>query len=134
MALGFATTLRTARASQIVAAIDAGAGAGKLRLYNGTRPATGGAVTTLLAELTFSDPCGTVTSGVLTFSAIASDASADTTGTATWFRIVDSTGAFVLDGTITVTGGGGDITMTSTSIQAGVTVDATSLVFTEDNV
>ena len=134
MALGFATTLRTARASQIVAAIDAGAGAGKLRLYNGTRPATGGAVTTLLAELTFSDPCGTVTNGVLTFSAIASDASADTTGTATWFRIVDSTGAFVLDGTITVTGGGGDITMTSTSIQAGVTVDATSLVFTEDNV
>ena len=134
MALGFATTLRTARASQIVAAIDAGAGAGKLRLYNGTRPATGGAVTTLLAELTFSDPCGTVTSGVLTFSGIASDASADNTGTATWFRIVDSTGAFVLDGTITVTGGGGDITMTSTSIQAGVTVDGTSLVFTEDNV
>ena len=134
MALGFATTLRTARASQIVAAIDAGAGAGKLRLYNGTRPATGGAVTTLLAELTFSDPCGTVTSGVLTISAIASDASADNTGTATWFRIVDSTGAFVLDGTITGTGGGGDITMTSTSIQAGVTVDATSLVFTEDNV
>ncbi len=134
MALGFATTLRTARASQIVAAIDAGAGAGKLRLYNGTRPATGGTVTTLLAELTFSDPCGTVTNGVLTFSAIASDASADTTGTATWFRIVDSTGAFVLDGTITVTGGGGDITMTSTSIQAGVTVDATSLLFTEDNV
>ena len=83
MALGFATTLRTARASQIVAAIDAGAGAGKLRLYNGTRPATCGAVTTLLAELTFSDPCGTVTSGVLTFSAIASDASADNTGTAT---------------------------------------------------
>jgi len=134
MALGFATTLRTARASQIVAAIDAGAGAGKLRLYNGTRPATGGAVTTLLAELTFSDPCGTVTNGVLTFSAIASDTSANNTGTATWFRIVDSTGAFVLDGTITVTGGGGDITMTSTSIQAGVTVDATSLVFTEDNV
>lgn len=134
MALGFATTLRTARASQIVAAIDAGAGAGKLRLYNGTRPATGGAVTTLLAELTFSDPCGTVTNGVLTFSAITSDAMADNTGTATWFRIVDSTGAFVLDGTITVTGGGGDITMTSTSIQAGVTVDATSLVFTEDNV
>lgn len=134
MALGFATTLRTARASQIVAAIDAGAGAGKLRLYNGTRPATGGTVTTLLAELTFSDPCGTVTNGVLTFNNITSDASADNTGTATWFRIVDSTGAFVLDGTITVTGGGGDITMTSTSIQAGVTVDATSLVFTEDNV
>ncbi len=130
MALGFATTLRTARASQIVAAIDAGAGAGKLRLYNGTRPATGGTVTTLLAELTFSDPCGTVTNGVLTFNNITSDASADNTGTATWFRIVDSTGAFVLDGTITVTGGGGDITMTSTSIQAGVTVDATSLVFT----
>lgn len=133
MALGFATTLRTARASQIVTAIDAGSGPGKCRLYNGTRPATGGTVTTLLAELTFSDPSATVSSGVTTFNIITADSSADNSGTATWFRFVDSTGAFVMDGTITATGGGGDGTMNSTSITAGNPVNGLSIVITEGN-
>ena len=91
MALGFATTLRTSRATVVRDAIDAGSGPGKIRIYNGTRPATGGTVTTLLAELTCSDPCGTVTNGVLTLSTITADSSADNSGTATWFRIVDET-------------------------------------------
>ena len=133
MALGFATTLRTARAAQIVAAIDAGSGPGKCRIYNGTRPATGGTVTTLLAELTCSDPCGTVTNGVLTLSTITADSSADNSGTATWFRIVDSAGTFVMDGSITATGGGGDGTMASTTITALNPVNGLSIVITEGN-
>ena len=55
MTLGLATTLRNARLDQITTAIDAGT-AGLLRIYDGSRPATGGAATTLLAELTLSDP------------------------------------------------------------------------------
>ena len=70
MTLGLATTLRNARLDQITAAIDAGT-AGLLRIYDGSRPATGGAATTLLAELTLSDPSsGAAAGGVLTFSAI----------------------------------------------------------------
>ena len=133
MALGFATTLRTSRATVVRDAIDAGSGPGKIRIYNGTRPATGGTATTLLAELTCSDPCGTVTSGVLTLSTITADSSADNSGTATWFRIVDSAGTFVMDGTITATGGGGDGTMNSTTITAGNPVNGLSVVITDGN-
>jgi hypothetical protein len=130
MALGLATALRTTRATAIRDAIDAGA-AGLLRIYDGARPATGGSVTNLLAELTLSDPCGTVTNGVLTFSAITQDASANNTGTATWFRIVTSAAAFVLDGSVGTSGA--DLNLTTTSVTTGQPVQVTSLVFTEGN-
>lgn len=133
MAVGFATSLRTNRATQILNAMDAGTTGAKIRLYNGTRPATGGTATTLLAELVCSTVSGTVTNGVFTLSAITQDSSADATGTATWFRIVDSDNNFVMDGSVTATGGGGDITMSSVSIIAGVPVAAVSFVITEGN-
>lgn len=133
MAVGFATSLRTARATAIRDAMDAGTTGAKIRLYNGTRPATGGTATTLLAELVCSTVSGTVTNGVFTLSAITQDSSADATGTATWFRIVDSDNNFVMDGSVTATGGGGDITMGSVSIIAGVPVAAVSFVITEGN-
>ena len=135
MTLGMATTLRNARADQIKTAIDAGAGAGLLRIYDGTRPATGGAATNLLAELTFTDPSAPgAASGVLTFSAITADASADATGTATWCRLVDSTAGFVLDGSVTATGGGGDLELNTTSIVAGANVSIpTTRQITEGN-
>lgn len=133
MTLGLATTLRNARLDEITAAIDAGT-AGLLRIYDGSRPATGGAATTLLAELPFSDPSApAAAAGVLTFSAITADASANATGTATWFRIVTSAAAFVLDGSVTATGGGGDIEFNTTSIVTGANVSMSSLVFTEGN-
>lgn len=131
MALGLATAIRTSRATDILNAIDAGAGAGLLRIYDGSRPATGGTATTLLAELTLSDPCGSVTNGVLTFSAITQDSSANATGTATWFRIVTSAGAHVLDGSVGTSGA--DLNLTTTSITSGQPVQVTSLVFTEGN-
>lgn len=56
MALAFATTLRNAMLDEIKTALDAGAGAALIRIYDGTRPATGGTATTLLAELTCTDP------------------------------------------------------------------------------
>lgn len=123
MAIGYVTALRNSRLNAVRDAIDAGAGAGLLRIYDGTRPATGGAATTLLAELTFSDPCaGAAAAGVLTFSAITADASANATGTATWARAVDSTGAAVAD--FNVATSGGDININSTAISAGVQVSA----------
>lgn len=123
MALGIVTAVRNAMLDAINTAINAGAGAGKLRIYDGSRPATGGSVTTLLAELTFSDPAaGAAASGVLTFSAITADPSADNTGTATWFRLVDSTNAFVLDGSVGASGSGADLELNTTSIVAGANV------------
>lgn len=132
MAMGLATAVRNSRLNVIRDAIDAGAGAGLLRVYDGTRPATGGTATTLLAELTFSDPCSAGASGgQLTFSAITADASANATGTATWGRMVDSTGAFV--GDFSAGTSGADFNLNTTSITSGVQVSCTSAVITEGN-
>lgn len=132
MTIGLSTALRNAHLDAIRTAIDAGAGPGLLRVYDGSRPATGGSATTKLAELTFTDPAGpSASSGALTFSAITKDSSADATGTATWGRIVDSTGAFVMD--VSVGTSGADYILNTTSIVGGVEVSCTSAVLTAGN-
>ena len=115
-------------------AITTRAGNGALlRIYDGARPATGGAATTLLAELTCGTPfAGAAAAGVLTANAITQDASANATGTATWFRIVQSGGAnFVMDGNVGTSGS--DLNLTTTSIVITQPVSVTSFVITEGN-
>ena len=132
MALAFVAALRNARLDEITAKIDAGTGAGKIRIYDGARPATGGTVTNLLAELTMGDPSfPAAAAGSMTANAITGDTSADATGTATWFRVVDSDNNFVLDGNVGA--GGSDLNLNSTSINAGVAVEITSFVLTDGN-
>ena len=64
MALAFSTALRNARADAITS--QAGASC-KLAIYDGTRPASGGAATTKLAEFTFSgNLAAAAANGVLT--------------------------------------------------------------------
>jgi hypothetical protein len=130
MTVGFSTAIRNARAD----AITTGAGgSAKLRIYNGTRPATGGAATTLLAELTCNATFAPAASGgTLTLNSIASDTAADATGTATWARIVKSDGTtHVLDCSVGTSGA--HINLNTVSIVAGATVSVTSAVFTEGN-
>lgn len=132
MALAYTTTLRNSRLDAITAAVDGGAGAGLLRIYDGARPSSGGAATTLLATLTFSDPSfGAASSGALTASAITQDSSADATGTATWFRVVTSAGTFIIDGSVGASGS--DLNLTTTSIITGQPVSISSFVITEGN-
>lgn len=132
MAFSYVEAVRNNRLTQVANAINAGSGAGKLRIYNGTRPSTGGSATTLLAELTLSDPCqASITGGVLTFDTISSDSSADATGTATWFRIVDSDNNFVCDGDVGTSGA--DLNLNTTSLVAGQTVAITSAAITAGN-
>lgn len=132
MALGYAATLRNNQLNQVTALIDAGTTGGFLRIYSGTRPATGGAITTLLAQLQFSTTSFPAASaGVLTANAITADASADATGTATWFRVVDDVATFVMDGDVGTSGS--DLNLNSTSITAGGTVSVTSFVLTAGN-
>ncbi|MBK7424553.1 MAG: hypothetical protein IPJ48_16540 [Propionivibrio sp.] len=52
-------------------------------------------------------------------SAITQDTAADATGTATWARIADSTGATVCDVDVTATGGGGTLQFNTTSFVIG---------------
>lgn len=125
MTLGFATNLRNALADAITTFAG---GSGLLRIYAGTRPATGGTATTLLAELTMNATFAPAASGgVLTLNAITSDTAADASGTASWFRILKSDGTtFVMDGSVTATGGGGDLELDNTSIVQNGTVAITT--------
>ena len=112
---------------------------GKLRIYSGTKPATADTAisgNTLLAELTFGATAfGAAANGVATANAITADASADATGTATWFRALKSGGVDVtdnvFDGDVSASGGGGDLQLATVSIVAGAQVSVTSLTYTQ---
>ena len=133
MAMSFATALRNARLDQITTRAGANA---LIRIYSGSRPSTGGTPTTLLAQLTCNATFApAASSGVLTLNAISPATSAAATGTATWFRIVQSDGAtHVADGSVsTVAAGTGDMRLDDTSIVLGGTVALSSAIFSEAN-
>ena len=91
MALSLTSTLLVAVHTAVKTAIDAGAGAGYLSIYN-----AGG---TRLSVLPFTDPCGTVnaTTGQLTVVFGSRDAGAEATGTASYARVFDSTGVALIN-------------------------------------
>lgn len=132
MTAGMVTALRNARLDAITTFVGAN---GKLRIYSGSRPATGGTATTLLAELTLGSALAAAASGgVLTLNAITGDTSADATGAASWARILKSDGTTIaLDCSVSATGGGGDIQLATTSIVASAAVNITSATITEGN-
>jgi hypothetical protein len=106
---------------------------GFLRIYDGTQPATADtAITTqvLLAELGFGSPAfGPAVAGVATANAITSDASANASGTATWYRLVTSGAVAVMDGSVgTATS---NLVLNSVAISAGAQVDVTAVTLTE---
>jgi len=134
MTLGINTTTRNAMMDTITTRAG---GSALLRVYDGTRPATGGTATNLLAQLTCNATFAPgASSGVLTLNSIASATSAAATGTATWFRIVKSDGTtHVLDGSVsTQAAGTGDMQLDSTSIVLGGTVAISSATITCGNI
>jgi hypothetical protein len=133
--LVLATAIRTARATAIKTAIDAGSGVGKIKFYTTPMPTAGATITTqtLIATCDLSDPCGTVSGGVLTLSAVSDDMAADNTGTITFARILDSDDNFVADATVGVTGSGAVFILNTVAVIAGGIVRITSVVLTEGN-
>lgn len=133
MATRIPGNVQNAAVDAVVDLVDAGAGAGTLKIYTGSQPADADdAVSgTLLVTITFSDPAfGAAASGSAAADVTpALSAAAGAAGTAGWFRVADSTGATVFDGAITGTGGGGDIELDNTSIASGQTVTISSLTF-----
>lgn len=131
--LDISNAARSAAADAVVDLVDGGAGAGLLRIYDGTKPAgpdTAVSTQTLLAELTMSDPAfGSASNGVATASAITADSAANATGTASWFRVVTSAGTAIFDGTVGTSGA--DLNLNSTAIQSGAEVSVTSFTYTQ---
>lgn len=131
--LRLATTARNAAADAVVDLLDAGAGAATIEIRSGTQPADPQttATGTLLATVTLIDPAaGSASSGAATITDPVSVTGA-AAGTATWARFKDSNGAAVMDCDVTATGGGGSITLSTTTISVGVTVDMGALTYTQ---
>ncbi len=127
-AAGFSTTLRTARADAITAAVGS---AGTLTIYSGTQPATCGTATTVLVTFTMGSPFAPgATSGVLTVTNPSATA-ASATGTASWARVKTSGGTCVMD--MAVGTSATPLILNSLSITSGVNVSITSFVITEGN-
>lgn len=119
MSLTLPAATGNAACDAIVDLVDAGAAAGYL-LFETSGDAT-------VAVCTMSDPAfGAASNGTATASAISDESSA-TAGTVSKFEMRDSDDTQVLEGTVTVTGGGGDITLSSVAIGAGDTVSISAL-------
>lgn len=129
MIIKLATAIRNAMAQLIKDAIDAGGGAGTMGFYSGTVFSDNTATITdqvLLGTVTFSDPCGTISGGVLTFAAVTQDSAADASGTATCCVLRDSTGAVVAVGDVTNNAGTGFVKLNTTTIAAGGPIQVSS--------
>lgn len=134
MALQYSVAVRNAQLDAFESTTGASA---ILRILSGTVPATCATAQTgtLLASLSLpSDWMAAAASGSKALAGTWQDTSADATGTAGYFRILDSTGTTChAQGTITATGGGGDLTLDNTSIASGQTVTVTSFTLTAGN-
>ena len=106
---------------------------GYIRIYDGTQPVTADTAIgaqVLLAELRFNATAFPAASnGVLTANAITADTSANNSGTATWYRALQSDGTTVLwDGSVGTADA--DLILNAVAIAAGANVSISSLVHT----
>lgn len=130
--LRLATTARNAAATAVVGLLDAGLAAGTIQIRSGSQPATPETIATgtLLATVTLTDPAGGApATGVVTITDPVSTTGVGD-GVAGWARFLDSAGAAVMDADVTATGLGGSITLSTTTISTGVTVDIGAITFT----
>ena len=134
MAINLSVTVRNAKLNAVESTVDV---APILRIYTGTKPAnTAAAATgTLLVEMTLpSDWMGAASSGQKAKAGTWQDASANDTGDAGYFRIYDSAGTTChIQGTVTITGSGGDMTLNKVNITTGDNVEITSFTLIEGN-
>lgn len=130
---GYAVTLRNAQLDAITTAVGS---AGKLDIYDGTRPATCAVISTQnkLAEFTLGSPFAPAASAGVLSPTLPSDATGLASGTATWYRVWKSDGTTCeMDGSATVTGGGGDIQFATVTFSSGLTVHLSSWTITRGN-
>lgn len=129
MSLQKSTDLRDAQNDQIETIIGASP---ILELRTGAAPANCAAADsgTLVASMTLpADAFAASASGVKAKSGTWQDTSADNAGTVAHFRLKTSGGVCKLQGTVTATGGGGDITLDNAVVAAGqqITINTFSI-------
>lgn len=127
MTLSIATAPKNAMLDALVDLVDAGAGAGVIRIYDGVRPATADTALgaqVMLVEFACADPAFEAASG----GSVAIDADPDLSatavadGTASWARVLDSDGNVIFDGDVDLTANNPDFSMNSLALTTGQTV------------
>jgi hypothetical protein len=132
MATRLSVTARNTALDALCDLFDAG-GAGTIKVYTGTQPASpdAGVTGTLLATLTFTATAfAAASAGVATAAAITSDTSIDATGTAGWARCASGAGTAIMDLSVGVTGGAQQCLFNSVSFIAGGTCAISSFTIT----
>jgi len=135
MTIQLSTAVRNARLDAIETAIGVSA---KLQIWTGSMPANCAAAATgtkVLDDALASDWMANAASGQKSMNGLpVAGTGINGGGTAGYFRIYDSAGTTChLQGTVTATGGGGDMTIDNTSIANGQTVNITGFTLTDGN-
>jgi hypothetical protein len=116
-------TLNTTLKNTLLDGIDAVFNSGTCVLYGAAPTGAGNAApASVLATITLNADSFVAASAGSKAKNGTWSATATGTGTAQSFRLINSGATQVLEGTVTVTGGGGDITLDNTSINSGQTV------------
>jgi hypothetical protein len=130
MSLQYSTAVRNARLDTVESTISTSA---VLKIRSGAAPANCGTANsgTVLATITCpSDWMAAASGGTKAMLGTWSDASADNTGTAAHFRIHDSSATTChMQGTVTATGGGGDLTVDNVSFASGQPFSITAFTY-----
>lgn len=134
MALQYSVTVRNAQLDAFETAIGTSA---VLKIRSGSVPATCATADagTVLASCSLpSDWMAAASSGSKAKSGTWEDTSADATGTAAHWRLYASDGTTChMQGTVTATGGGGDLTVDNTSFASGQAFTVTAFTITAAN-
>jgi hypothetical protein len=134
MALQYSTTVRNAKLDVVESTISTSP---ILRIRTGAPPATCATADsgTVLATCTLpSDWMAAASGGTKALAGTWQDTSADASGTAGHFRIYDSGGTTChIQGTVTGTGGGGDMIVDNSVFASGQSFSVTSYTLTAGN-
>lgn len=131
----YSTTVRNA----CLDAVETGIGVSPiLKLRTGSKPSTPATADagTVVATMTLpSDWMAAASGGTKALSGTWQDTSADNPGTVAHFRIYDSGGTTChIQGTVTISGGGGEMTLDNNVVVAGQQITITGFTLTAGNV
>jgi hypothetical protein len=132
MAIQFSVAVRNGRLDSFETTVGTSP---TLEIRSGSAPANcaAAATGTLLASMALpSDFMAAASAGAKAIAGTWQDASADATGTAGYFRI-NQGGTCHMQGTVTASGGGGDMIIDNVSIASGQQVNVTAFTLTDGN-
>ena len=134
MAIQLSTVVRNARLDALETAVGTSA---VMKIRSGAQPANVATADsgTVLATLPLpSDWMSAASGGTKALTGTWQDTSADAAGTAGHFRIYASDGTTAhVQGSVTATGGGGDLTLDNAVLASGQSVTITSFTLTDGN-